>query len=137
MPYPSVTPFDVLGVSSSASLKEIMQAYQKALRQRRYPPTQVAQAFNELRNARKRSEHTLLIITDQADGRAVSDILAGLGAPAFVSDEPAPVPISLPPVSESDFADDFRPLPDPAQSFLPWPGEPDVGAVLPNLPSPS
>lgn len=63
MPYPDHTPYDILGVPPSASLPVIMQAYQQAMRARRFPPPKITQAFNDLRNTRRRAEHDLLMVT--------------------------------------------------------------------------
>src|SRR4051794_2989116 len=60
MPYPKVSPYDILEVSLTANQKEIIAAYQIAVRKKRFPAPVIAQAFNDLRNNRKRSEHDLL-----------------------------------------------------------------------------
>lgn len=94
MPFPELTPYEVLDVSPGAGLKEIMTAYQKAVKEKRYPPARLAQAFNELKNTRKRGEYDLFTISNLGDGAAVRHELDNLPPFPFVSPEVSPIPIN-------------------------------------------
>jgi DnaJ-class molecular chaperone len=54
------SPYDILDISPAADAGEIMKAYQRALKARRFPPATIARAFGDLRNPRKRAAIDLL-----------------------------------------------------------------------------
>jgi muconolactone delta-isomerase len=81
MPYSPDTHYVVLNVSPSTTSDELKAARDRAIRLRAYPVPKVMQAFNELRNPRKRAEVDLLIITDLGDEKELENIL--LQIPSF------------------------------------------------------
>lgn len=97
-----MSPYEILEIQPSATNAEVITAYQRALKQRRYPANRVTQAFNELRNPRRRAEHDLLVFSDLGEHAAIAQAFAGLPPPAFVPREALPVkmPISLPEADE-------------------------------------
>ena len=54
------SPYDILDLSPAADAGEIMKAYQRALKARRFPPATIARAFGDLRNPRKRAAVDLM-----------------------------------------------------------------------------
>ena len=91
MPLPEISPYDVLGVPPTAGADEIMAGYRRALAARTHDRRQVSQAFNELRNARKRAEHDLPTQHEPA-GAGLDAVFAGLPATSFLSTDAGPNP---------------------------------------------
>jgi hypothetical protein len=77
MPFPSQSPYDILGLLPSASLPEITQAYVRASRERKYPSVVLAQAFSDLRNAAKRAEHDLFVVSQERSAEELINLLLG------------------------------------------------------------
>lgn len=91
MPFPTTSPYEILELAPSATLKEIMRAYQAALRRKKYSPAQITHAFNELKNPRKRAGHDLLEIGQPSEPAALKASMAALPRPTFISAEQCPV----------------------------------------------
>ena len=95
MPFPSPSPYDILGISPSAKECELKLAYQRAVKERRYAPGTIAQAFNDLRNPLKRAEIDLLVIRGVAQPQGLSELLERqCSLDAFIGTPPA-LPISI------------------------------------------
>jgi len=95
MPFSSASPYDILGVDPSTPLAEITRAYQKALKERRYPPPMLAQAFSDLRNSRSRVIWDLLTSSLAGDPDELRRLQEGLPAVSFVPSDSSPVPFSM------------------------------------------
>lgn len=119
MPFPDASPYQILEISPSASLAEIMKGYQNALRKKRYPRARVTQVFNELRNVRKRAEHDLLTFCNIGDIQHVKQLLANLPKYPFVPTSVMPLPIQIvqPLEDERGVNEDFLPIPDCEPEF--------------------
>jgi hypothetical protein len=95
MPFPHPTPYDILEVSPSVGAADLTIAYQKAMKERRYPPGTITQAFNELRNPRKRTEVDLFVIAGVSQPEGLPDLLEeGCSWEAVLGAAPA-IPITL------------------------------------------
>jgi hypothetical protein len=95
MAFPEISPYEVLGIAQDTPRSELMAAYQRAVKARRHPTAQLTQAFNELRNVRKRAEHDLLTHAAPANASAAVSLLAELPPPAFVTLDQEPPPLAL------------------------------------------
>ena len=95
MALPELSPYEVLGIEPDTPPAGLMAAYQRAVKAHRYPTPQLTQAFNELRNVRKRVEHDLLTHAAPADASAAVSLLADLPPPAFMQVEGQPAPLAL------------------------------------------
>ena len=139
MPFPEISPYEVLEFSPTASLNDILKAYQLAIKKKRYPSAKITQAFNELKNTRKRAEHDLLTFSSLGDSSQVQQLIANLPPARFISEEMTPLPITegITAVGASVPTDDLKQIPlcplevrIPAQYEL-------LTFVLPLIPIPS
>lgn len=119
MPFPDASPYQILEISPSAGLAEIMKGYQNALRKKRYPAARVTQVFNELRNVRKRAEHDLLTFCSGSDLKPVKQLLENLPKHQFVTTSvtPLPIPIVRSLEGKGGIHEDFLPIPDCKPEF--------------------
>jgi hypothetical protein len=139
MPFPEHSAYALLGVSPTATVPEIMQAYQRALRARRHPASLLTRAFNELRSPRRRLEHDLLSYGERDGADAVRALFAALPPERFLPDQtvqplPADVLLLLDPAV---VARDRRPVPEPDGELLASPRFAATPAVLPPLEFPA
>lgn len=134
MPFPELSSYEILSVSTSASMEEIMKAYQKALQERRFPPEQISQAFNELRNPQKRAEYEFLIRCHLRGEREVREIMAGLPEPDFISDAP---PVKISPLAMQSNDRDFGEIPDHKMELATVNFDDAAAAMIPPVKLPS
>ena len=134
MSFPSQSPYDILDVSPSASQREIMLAYQKAVKAGRYPATILTQAFHDLRNAQKRAELDMLAITGLPEPLGVAEMIdrecsteTMLGAPP-----PLPIGLAITSLASADTGTLVAELPATAQALLP-PAETVSWGSLPQI----
>ncbi len=137
MPYPAVSPYDVLDVPPDVDVTQLMVAYRRAVQARKFPPNMIAQAFADLRNARKRAEHDLLVVVTKDISRMSEQILADLPELSLPPMSVTPIPLVLPPLTVDDAENDFRELPKTPQEIRSWPDTPKFGSVLPPLQLPT
>ncbi len=140
MPFPKASPYDVLEISPSANLKEIMTGYQQALKKRRYPPNKVVKAFNELRNTRKRGEHDLLEFCRLGDTSELQKWTASLPPTTFIPTEVSPLPLTntqMMTPSMADLAADFEEVPECPLQFKSSNRYENLYAVLPPISFPA
>ncbi len=139
MPFPRISPYDILEIDSSATQKEIIAAYQAAVRKKRFPIPQIAQAFNDLRNARKRAEHDLLTLsvpTNNEDIKRAFDAISLTGSAEELS-EPRSRNFSNMDVQTVVLpCVDFWPEPYPEDLKMPKSGPANAELLLPNVPFP-
>jgi curved DNA-binding protein CbpA len=90
VPFPEFSPYEILGVPPSAGADEITAGFRRALAERRHDRRAVSQAYNELRNPRRRAEHDLLAQHDPAG--TLDEVFAGLGDDSFLDPDPGPTP---------------------------------------------
>ena len=139
MPFPSTTPYDILEVAPTATLNDIMQAYQQALRRRKFSAPQITQAFNDLRNARRRAEHDLLVLTRLGDQIEAAQYMRALRVPPVIQEYTTPIPVSvaLTDIGRPPTLDDSRAIPQSPLQFSLSAAHENLGEVLPPLPYPS
>jgi curved DNA-binding protein CbpA len=93
----AASPYTVLGITTSATLPEVLKAYQQALRARAYPAQEVTQAFHALRDTRKRIEYDLFELFLPSDVSEVRQILENLPPLDVVPRDVDPLPIDVSP----------------------------------------
>ncbi|MDI7277901.1 MAG: hypothetical protein QME94_18120 [Anaerolineae bacterium] len=133
MPYPKESPYDLLEVPPTATARDILAAYPKALARKRQRASEVQHAFNELRNPRRRLEHDLLLFCDLGGPADLQQLSRDYGRVVLPPLELAPPPIG-PALTDlaGDYQQDFQPVPrrqvritaasryqDPAWELLP------------------
>jgi hypothetical protein len=112
MAFPNESPYDILEISPSARLQEIMKAFADAQRLRRHTAPKLTQAFNNLRNPRKRAEHDLFVFMNLGDTATIDSFMASIAKPALVEATLEPIPISpLLPILQAPLSQEFTPLP--------------------------
>ncbi|GAA0436196.1 hypothetical protein Acor_55140 [Acrocarpospora corrugata] len=95
MPLPDSSPYEILGLSASASAGDVKRAYQRAAREKRHPQQLLTHAFNELRNPRRRLEADVLSHDSAEVVDELRRTLADLPEGGFLAAEPvAPYPMS-------------------------------------------
>ena len=90
------SPYDILDLSPAADAGEIMKAYQRALKARRFPPATIARAFGDLRNPRKRAGIDLLTFCRLGVGGPPGDPIELTDPDPLRSLEEALLPIEFP-----------------------------------------
>lgn len=133
----SVSPYEILGITPSASNADIMRAYQPALRQQRYAPAEVTRAFNELRNPGRRFEYDLFELCHLGDVAAVHEALQQLPATEFLPLEVDQLSSALAFVANPDMTADFGALPDCPMELIDNFDFPPGEAVLLPIPFPA
>ena len=63
MPFPAVSAYEILDIDPSTSLPEITRAVPRAMKAGRYPQQVISQAYQDLRNERKRAAQDLFVIS--------------------------------------------------------------------------
>lgn len=113
----SVSPYQVLDLDQAATAAEIRQAYQRALRARRYTRQQVTNAFNQLRNAQSRLGHDLLEPEPTPVAGRLAAVLGELDAQPVIDASSAPLPswpsLVLPRLAGPEVLRRDVPAPDP------------------------
>jgi hypothetical protein len=143
MPFPELSPYEILDITPDTPSSGLMAAYQRAVKARRYPPARLSQAFSELRNVRKRAEHDLLSHARPADGDAAGALLADLPAPDFVAgvvgERPPLLPLGIAPGSldPEQVVQDFAPVLDCPLTLQATDVYRQADAVLPRIQFPS
>jgi curved DNA-binding protein CbpA len=139
VPFPDLTPYELLEISPSATLPEIIQAYQKAVRNKHYPVPRLTQAMNDLRNPRKRGEYDLLTISNLGDSRPIQQQMGNLPSFQFVSDSISPLQVKdeLVICGVEDLVNDDLPIPDSPLDWQISPRFETLTIVLAPIPFPS
>ena len=139
MPFPEHSPYEILDVPSSATLPQLMKAYQTAIKQKRFPTATVFQAFQQLKNARARAEHDLLELGQLGDPTQVRAALDGLPRQPFLDPDDVPWPeppaIALP--TPADLAADELPIPSFPFEYARPDERADRLVALPPIPYPA
>ncbi|MCL6429428.1 MAG: hypothetical protein K6V36_01040 [Anaerolineae bacterium] len=113
MPYPRETPYDLLDIPPTATARDIVAAYPRALAAKRQRAGEVQHAFNELRNPRRRLEHDLLLFCNLGGAADLEQLVSDYGRvslPALTA-EPVPVGPTLTDLGMGRYAQDYRPPP--------------------------
>ncbi len=110
MPYPKESPYDLLEISPTATARDIVAAYPRALAAKRQRASEVQHAFNELRNPRRRLEHDLLLFCSlggSADVEQFSSDYGRVSLPTLTA-EPVPVGPALTDLAMGRYRRDYR-----------------------------
>jgi curved DNA-binding protein CbpA len=139
MPFSTESPYDILEVLPSASLNEILKAYQQALKKKKHPPPKLNQALNDLKNPGKRAEHDLLVFASFGDSTQVREMLANLPPAQYVPGELDPLPLTsaITALGAGEYTDDFKPVPDSPFQFQISTEYESLSAVMPLITIPT
>jgi hypothetical protein len=96
MPLSGPSPYEILGIDSSAGSAELKTAQARAIRARKHRPNEVAQAAAALRNPEKRLEWDLLEHLPPQGSGGLSEAFAPVEAEQPL---PEPGPFTMPPAS--------------------------------------
>ena len=112
MPYPKESPYDLLDVPPTATARDIVAAYPKALAKKRQRASEVQRAFNELRNPRRRLEHDLLLFCNLGGQADLEQLGRDYGRVTLPPVEVAPPPVgpALTDLAPDRYTQDFRPV---------------------------
>lgn len=94
MPYPQLTPYDILEVTPGITRDQLKKAYEQAIRRRKYPANTVTKAYNDLRSGRKRLETDIMLLSQSGDPGELVRFIQQLPPCEFISTNVAP--FSLP-----------------------------------------
>ena len=113
----TISPYEILAISPSATATDMVEAYRRALKQQRYSPVEVTRAFNELRNPRLRMEYDLWTFCHLGDIGAVRKLLTNLPERGFLAATVDPLPLPLHDPFRAAVDEDFVAIPDCPLSF--------------------
>ncbi|WP_042396480.1 hypothetical protein [Streptacidiphilus carbonis] len=117
MPLSGPSPYEILGVDSTAGSAELKAAQARAIRERKHRPNEVAQAAAQLRNPEKRLEWDLL---EHLPPQTTEGLDAAFAPVAAEQPLPEPDPFAMPPASallvlrEQDLLAEWSELPPEA-----------------------
>ena len=90
MPYPILTPYEVLEVTPAVSRDKLRDAYVRAGKLRKYHPTKLTKAFNDLRNGNKRLEIDVFVLSQNGDPNDLEKAIKLLPPFEFISSTVTP-----------------------------------------------
>ena len=138
MSYPNLTPYDILDVNPNATRDQLKKAYEQALRKRKYSAAKVTQAYNDLRNVRKRLEFDLFVINSPGKADDIVQFVSELEPCKYIQDELEPLTIPIEKILLSNLSTKqyFLDIPDCPYQVVNASTQPEPQKVLPVLPFP-